>query len=476
MKYGSKFIAISCAVVITVGYLLYAFFTGEPLMGSVSLDDLGRGDRLSLKKNIVVMGVDERSGDAGRSDTLFVVMFDSKNDHVSLLSVPRDTMVKIPKHGWDKINHAFAYGGYRLTRQTVEEFLGIQINNYVVIDFKGFKRIIDAIGGIDIVVEKAMYYEDPYDDLVIDLEAGPQHLDGEKAIQYVRYRDEEGDIGRIKRQQQFIAAAYNKINSTQILTKVPAFIHELSSMIETDMPLTDMAMMGKAMHKTMKSQDGLSVATVPGEPVFIDEVSYWVPDMTDLREQMVEMQGAKMSDKYRLAAEKYEAEYKKVVPDEEIEVKKDTKTDKNIKIIRKPTLKDLQRKATLEDKEGSTKEKKTGSGEPAKPWVEQGTVPQTPTPPVVNTQKRTLSLKIINCSGKGDGVLAKAERLAESAGFYVVSTGVGERSAVTQVVATSADGAIVSKMASLPFSYSLRIVRDPEAGVDGIVYVGEDFN
>ncbi|MEG0970425.1 MAG: hypothetical protein RSE47_04880, partial [Acidaminococcaceae bacterium] len=64
----------------------------------------------------------------------------------------------------------------------------------------------------------------------------------------------------------------------------------------------------------------------------------------------------------------------------------------------------------------------------------------------------------------------------ESAGFYVVSTGVGERSAVTQVVATSADGAIVSKMASLPFSYSLRIVRDPEAGVDGIVYVGEDFN
>lgn len=469
MKFGKKTIAIIAAIILTLSYVVYEYFTGGSIFGGVSLDSLSRADRLALKTNIVVMGVDERDEDAGRSDTLFVVMLDPKSNNISLLSIPRDTMVKIPDRGWDKINHAFAFGGHKLTQQTVEEFLGIQINNYVVVDFKGFKGLVDAIGGIDINVEKDMYYEDPYDNLVIDLQQGRQHLDGAKAIQYVRYRDEEGDIGRIKRQQHFMAAIYEKITSTEILTKVPGLVKELVTMIKTDIPVTDMIKLAKAMNKTMKDEKGLNMAMVPGEPVYIDEISYWVPDMTDLRQLMVDMQGATMSDKYRMAAEKFEAEYKKVVPDSELEVTKDEKTDKTVKVLRKNSAEDLKKTdGTATDAKKTTADtvKKGSSQSKAGTASEQQ--------PSEQTVKRNVSLKIINCSGRPEA-LDRAVSLAEGAGFIVAGTGSGEKISSTQVVATNTDGWVVSKLSTLPFSYAMRIARNPDADTEGIVYIGEDF-
>ncbi len=469
MKFGKKTIAIIAAIILTLSYVVYEYFTGGSIFGGVSLDSLSRADRLALKTNIVVMGVDERDEDAGRSDTLFVVMLDPKSNNISLLSIPRDTMVKIPDRGWDKINHAFAFGGHKLTQQTVEEFLGIQINNYVVVDFKGFKGLVDAIGGIDINVEKDMYYEDPYDNLVIDLQQGRQHLDGAKAIQYVRYRDEEGDIGRIKRQQHFMAAIYEKITSTEILTKVPGLVKELVTMIKTDIPVTDMIKLAKAMNKTMKDEKGLNMAMVPGEPVYIDEISYWVPDMTDLRQLMVDMQGATMSDKYRMAAEKFEAEYKKVVPDSELEVTKDEKTDKTVKVLRKNSAEDLKKT------DGTASGAKKTTADTAKKGSSQskaGTASEQQ--PSEQTVKRNVSLKIINCSGRPEA-LDRAVSLAEGAGFIVAGTGSGEKISSTQVVATNTDGWVVSKLSTLPFSYAMRIARNPDADTEGIVYIGEDF-
>jgi len=131
---------------------------------------------------------------------MFVATIDEATKSVSLLSVPRDTRVKIPGHGWDKINHAYANGGSQLSQKAVENLLGIPIDYYVTIDFAGFYKIVDAVGGVDVDVEKRMYYEDPYDELVIDIQPGMQHMNGKTAIQYVRYRDSEGDIGRIERQ------------------------------------------------------------------------------------------------------------------------------------------------------------------------------------------------------------------------------------------------------------------------------------
>ena len=288
----------------------FFFFLIVGFLSDFSLfDSLERLDLLSGKKNIVVMGCDVRKGDAGRSDTLFVVMLDKSKKNAALLSVPRDTRVKIKGHGWDKINAAFAYGGQKLTRETVQDFLGIKINNYVVVDFQGFKGLVDAVGGVDINVEKRMYYYDPYDGFEIDLRPGMQHMDGKTAMQYVRYRDEEGDIGRIRRQQKFLMALYRHIASKNIIAKIPGVSKQIMSMVKTDLSLKEMVELGNVMRE-MVEKDGLKMSMVPGEPEYIDGISYWIPDIPKMRQKMADMQGVKISEKFNENTKKLEQEYK----------------------------------------------------------------------------------------------------------------------------------------------------------------------
>ena len=286
--------------------LIAAFVWGDDVS---LLDSVGNLDLLSGKKNIVVMGCDIRKDDVGRSDTLFVAMLDKNNKNATLLSVPRDTRVKIKGHGWDKINAAFAYGGHKLTQETVQDFLGIKLNNYVVVDFQGFKGLVDAVGGVDIIVEKRMYYYDPYANFEIDLKPGKQHLDGKTAMQYVRYRDEEGDIGRIRRQQKFMMALYQEIASKNIIAKVPGVSKQIMSMVKTDLSLKEMVELGNVM-RDMMEKDGMKMSMVPGEPEYIDGISYWIPDVTKLRQQMAEMQGVKITEKFNENTKKLEQEYK----------------------------------------------------------------------------------------------------------------------------------------------------------------------
>ena len=282
---------------------IVAFFWGD-----ISLDNVTDMAFLSGKKNIVVMGCDIRKDDVGRSDTLFVVMLDKSKKNAALLSVPRDTRVKIKGHGWDKINAAFAYGGHKLTQETVQDFLGIKLNNYVVIDFQGFKGLVDAVGGVDINAEKRMSYYDPYADFRIDLQPGMQHMDGKTAMQYVRYRDEEGDIGRIRRQQKFIMALHKQIASKNIIAKMPGVTKQIMSMIRTDLSLKEMVELGNVMRDLME-KDGLKMSMVPGEPKYIDGISYWIPDIPKMRQQMADMQGVKITEKFNENTKKLEQEY-----------------------------------------------------------------------------------------------------------------------------------------------------------------------
>ena len=105
------------------------------------------------KTTVMIMGVDERKDDVGRSDTLMLATVDPKKKSASLLSIPRDTRVHVPGYGYDKINVAYSLGGHNLTQDTVEEFLDTPVDHYVLIKVPAFKRIIDAIGGVDIDVE-----------------------------------------------------------------------------------------------------------------------------------------------------------------------------------------------------------------------------------------------------------------------------------------------------------------------------------
>jgi polyisoprenyl-teichoic acid--peptidoglycan teichoic acid transferase len=266
------------------------------------------------KLNIMIMGVDERpqEDDPGRSDTLLVMTIDTESREASIVSVPRDTRLRIKGLGWDKVNHAFSVGGVALTRQTTEAFLGIPMDYYAKVNLESFGRIVDAIGGVTIDVEKRMQYEDTWDHYVIDLKPGVQRLDGRAALQYVRYRDEEGDIGRISRQQKFIKAVLAEVSSPAIILKAPSIIREVFASLDTDMPI------GLMMGLARKLKDGLSGGFKPhmveGLPYYIDDISYWVPDIVKTRQMVAEMQGVPFEGNVRIAAQRAADEYHQAFP------------------------------------------------------------------------------------------------------------------------------------------------------------------
>ncbi len=267
-----------------------------------------KGDRTT----IMLMGVDQRKDDVGRSDTLMVVSLNSKDDRVSLLSIPRDTRVKIKRRGYDKINAAYAYGGYKLSQSTVENFLGVKIDHYVIVDTGSFGKIIDAVGGVDIDVEKRMEYEDPWDDnggLVIDLKPGFQHMDGDTAITYVRYRDEEGDAGRVRRQQKFMRACAEQLTSPSIVMKLPDVISEASRAIQTDLSVSEMITIAGVLKNAEESENGLKTGIVPGKWMYIDGVSYLVPNIERLGEIVTDnlafARNKKIDEHFEMLADEY---------------------------------------------------------------------------------------------------------------------------------------------------------------------------
>ncbi len=282
----------------------------------IGYDDTTELIKAKDKSTILIMGVDKREDDVGRSDTMMIATIDPRLDQATLLSIPRDTRVKIRGRGYDKINAAFAYGGVKLAESTVENFLGIDIDHYVLINTRSFVKIIDAIGGIDIDVEKRMYYEDPWDDdggLVIDLYPGEQHMDGKTAVTYVRYRDSEGDIGRVKRQQAFMAACMDKVTSPEILPRIPKIVREVIDAVETDMSLRQLLELAGSLKAAQ--QNGLETDMVPGYPLYIDEISYWIPDVELLRISVADALGIAVDPYLRERFERDAREYNDSIPD-----------------------------------------------------------------------------------------------------------------------------------------------------------------
>ena len=266
--------------------------------------------------NIMLMGVDERKEDVGRSDTLMVASLNADQDKVSLLSIPRDTRVKIKRHGYDKINAAYAYGGEALSQSTVESFLGINIDHYIIVNTNSFGKMIDAIGGVDIDVDNRMFYEDPWDDnggLVIDLKPGLQHMDGKTAITYVRYRDEEGDAGRVRRQQKFMRACFDKLSDPSMVMKLPEIVKEARNAVKTDLSISEMVEIAKTLKMADESTEGLKTGIVPGRWAYINGVSYLLPNIERLGEVVTDNLGIE-SEKIAKHFEKIAYEYEESVP------------------------------------------------------------------------------------------------------------------------------------------------------------------
>ena len=402
------------------------------------------------KINIMVLGVDERGDDVGRSDTLFVVTVDTNTKEVAMLSIPRDTRVKIPGKGWDKINHAYAFGGHKLTQQAVEGLLGIKIDHHIMINIAGFKKIIDAIGGVTIDVEKRMYYNDPYDDnggLVINLRAGVQRMDGDTAIQYVRYRDEEGDIGRVERQQKFLKAVLKEVASPGVITKIPAIIKEINSVIKSDMSTSEMLNLAKIINDA--SKNGLKTDMVPGKPGYIDDVSYWLPDVMGIRKHVAQTLGVTLEEKYVTATQREATEYESSIPKEMkiIDTPKPVQTTKEVK---------APEKAKTTDKDTTAK-----------------TADATKTP-----AKRTgkVRVEVVNASGVADAG-DKVASILRGQGIEVAGVNtVGSSYKSTVVISNTDDSSVVNKLTGLPFKYSLQVTNDEGKSTDAVVVIGKDYS
>lgn len=225
----------------------------------------------------LILGSDIREDEEiGRSDTIMILRVSPEKKIAYLVSIPRDTRVKIPDHGTRKINAAYQLGGSSLTIKTIEDFTGFQINHYAVVDFEGFKEIIDAIGGIDIDVEKRMY--DPRLGNKIDLHPGYQHLNGRKALGYVRFRRTDDDFHRIERQQKFIKAVTEKMMQLSTILRIPQIAEIASRNFRTDsgLGITQMVAYGQMLKSIGKKN--LHTTMIPGTPQMIGGASYVVAD------------------------------------------------------------------------------------------------------------------------------------------------------------------------------------------------------
>ncbi len=231
--------------------------------------------------NILAFGIDDTSH-SKRSDSIIVIHLDKEKDHIGALSIPRDTRVTIPDIGRTRINHAFSHGGINLLKESVSQFLGVPINYYLKIDLSGVETLVNALGGIEVTVEKDLNYIDYAGDLYIDIPKGKQILKGKKMMEYLRFRhDEEGDIGRIRRQQIFLDQLVKKVLSFDGVLQLPEIIKTAKSIISTDLSFVQMLSLIRDFKQAV-NQNSVSKATVPGSASLVGGAYYWKPNVTAL--------------------------------------------------------------------------------------------------------------------------------------------------------------------------------------------------
>jgi LCP family protein required for cell wall assembly len=205
------------------------------------------------RANFLVLGIDRRNGTgwAYRTDTIMVVTMDPESRAASILSIPRDLQVPIPGYGADRINTANVYGyqrdsqdgGPALLEATIEANFGIPIDGYFMVDFQTFETIVDTLGGIDVDVpaplDDTRYPDprpgDPYAFKTIHFDAGWQHMDGKRALEYARSRMSSSDFARAKRQQRILLAVRERALSLSAIPRWPRLAAAVADGIKTDM-------------------------------------------------------------------------------------------------------------------------------------------------------------------------------------------------------------------------------------------------
>ncbi len=305
-------LVILISLVTVTSYGAYTFVKFKNAYDSSKVDLKRDGNKSDLREedvsftkdpiSILLLGIENYSSKSkdGRADTQMVITLDPDSSEISLVTVPRDARVKIENAGEytgvHKINAAYNYGsitGYgaiKLQLETVEKLLNIPIDNFIAVNFDGFRDIVDALGGVSIDVKEGFWEDNIYNRKQrIEFQKGEAHLNGEEALAFVRmrYRPINASYSREERQRQFLTATINQAKSTNTIFKIGQIADILGKNIETDLNPKEIY----ALQKQYLNAKNISTKTleIKGEDQYIGKTSYFIPDMESLEKVSTEL-------------------------------------------------------------------------------------------------------------------------------------------------------------------------------------------
>ncbi len=226
----------------------------------------------------------------GHTDTMLLLRFDPEAKKLTVLSIPRDTRTYVEGYGLTKINAANAHGGPALSAKAISDLLeGVGIDRYIRVNVQGVQQLVDALGGVTVYVPKDMKYKDDSQHLYINLKEGKQHLDGEKALQFLRFRyDKYGDVGRVQRQQTLMRALMEQALNPTTVGRLPKILSVIQSHIDTNLSVEELVALVGFAGQTDRSN--VQMLMVPGDfnGSGHQDVSYWLPNQRRIQQMMAQ--------------------------------------------------------------------------------------------------------------------------------------------------------------------------------------------
>ncbi|WP_010287734.1 LCP family protein [Kurthia massiliensis] len=229
------FVLLLLVLVVLGGYFYFQYKAGHNLASNGDEEQIEfKGDpSINNVENILLIGIDTRGEEQSRSDTMMLVSVDKDANKVRMVSFMRDIYAAIPGYQSYKLNTAYYLGGVSLLQETLTNMFGVNINHYAIIDFKNFEQLVDvaAPNGVEVTVP-----HDMSKNIGVSLKKGTQRLNGKELLGFSRFRyDEEGDFGRVERQQQALEALKNEVLSASNVKNYPKLIGALEGYIQTDL-------------------------------------------------------------------------------------------------------------------------------------------------------------------------------------------------------------------------------------------------
>ncbi|MBF8151802.1 LCP family protein [Exiguobacterium sp. TBG-PICH-001] len=274
---------IALVLVVGVGgFIGYTYYQVDQTVKKIQSPVKNTGDKVVEEQkpvSVLLLGVDQRPGERGRSDSIMVMTLNPTRNESRLISIPRDTKVDIVGKGTnDKINHAYSFGGPEMAIKTVEKFLDIPINYYAEINMEGFTSLVDAVGGVTVNNDLDFTVSGTH------FPVGKVNLDGKSALKFtrMRYEDPRGDFGRQMRQREVIAQVANKLSSDVSVSNFNAIMDVVGKNAQTNVSFKPMRTLAFDYMDAFRNQKNLKLEGTGGKEG--DGIYYWHPTEDSLKE------------------------------------------------------------------------------------------------------------------------------------------------------------------------------------------------